>query len=204
MKKLSRILFVLSLAFLASAPSVFAQEASFTSCLTPTGSVMANYTDGDHGIVGIGSKTGHDTVYSSPLGAMQCFCGLDGGGIQTNWMKASNLSEDQIKIYQNQGWMYVPSGASWGLSYDPYLAQNINYSCNSTVNNGGGSTHGDGLTDGRTDGRTDGKSDGHTSIVQAATGTSLASTGNILFILEIFGVGVFMMILGLIMRNSSK
>ncbi len=176
--------------------------ADFTSCVVPTGDVIASYADGTHGIVGVGSKIGKDVVYSAGQNAMQCFCGNDGNGIQTNWMKIVDLTSDQVKVYQSQGWIYVPSGAAWGLSDVPYLAQNVDFSCSGSSSSS--SSGGDGKTDGRTDGRTDGKSDGRGSIVQAAHGTNLASTGNMLFIVEIFSVGVILTATGLFLRLRTR
>lgn len=171
---------------------------NFTSCLTPTGTVVANYADGAHGIPGQGSRIGKDTVYLMDNGnAMQCFCGSNGGGIQTNWLKTAGYSEDEIKVMQSQGWIFIPTGAAWGLTDEPYLAKNIDYSCSSSSS--GGSSGGDG----RTDGRTDGRSDGLGSIVQAASG-NLASTGNLLFIFEVFALGVFLTGLGLFLRFRSR
>ena len=203
MKKLSLILLSFAIVFSVSASVALAQEVdlSFPSCLTPSGSVIASYTDGDHGVVGNGSKSGRDTVYSLSQGALQCLCATDGAGTQTNWLSSSNLTGDQIKIYENQGWIYVPDGSAWGLSEGSYLAQNISYSCGgSTVNTGGGSTHGDGLSDGKSDGR-------RSSIVQSASGNAnsgLATTGNILFVLSILGTGIFMIIIGLYLRKNTN
>lgn len=202
MKKLLNSSLLVASAFAVFAPAVNAEPASqFTSCLTPTGSIIANYNDGDHGIIGMGNKIGKDVVYSLPNSdAMQCFCGSDGQAVQTNWMKTTSLSDDQIKVYQSQGWIYVPSGASWGLEDCPYLAQNISYTCKESSS----TPAGDGKTDGRSDGRTDGKSDGMGSIVQSSTGTNLASTGNLLFIAEIFVAGVILTLVGLFLRLRSK
>lgn len=188
-------------AFLTVVTPLFAVEApEFTSCLTPTGNVIANYANGEHGIVDEGSRIGEDVVYSLPGGnAMQCFCGTNGSGVQTNWKQVGEMSSNEIKIYESEGWILVPDGSAWGLSQGAYLAKNINYSCgggSSTTNSGGG--------DGKSDGRTDGRSDGLGSIVQSATGTNLASTGNILFIAEIFGAGVLMTLAGLYMRRKSN
>jgi hypothetical protein len=199
MKFLKTVLLVLSIyvAYLSSANPALASEAAIdsASCLTPVGSVIADYQDGTHGIVGQGSMVGKDTVYQLPNGnALQCFCSVTEGGVQTNWVKTSTLSEDQIKIYENQGWMYVPSGAAWGLSDEPYLAQNMSYGCLHFPSTGGGS-------DGHTDGQS---SNGGTSIVQAAKGSNLASTGNVLFIIEIFSVGLFMVVIGLILRRKAN
>lgn len=185
-------------AFLVFTKSAHANTNDFTSCLTPTGTITSNYTDGTHGIVGEGSRVGSDTVYLLPNGnSMQCFCSEDGNGIQTNWQKATGLTSDEIKILENQDWIYVPDGSAWGLSDEPYLAKNISYSCKSTTtttSSGGG---------GRTDGKTDGRSDGLGSIVQAASG-NLASTGNLWFIAEVLGLGVFLTIAGLLIRFKAR
>lgn len=205
MKTLRILFIVLSvyIAFLAGANPALALGSSNDtfSCLTPVGSVIADYQDGTHGIIGQGSKVGKDTVYQLPNGnALQCFCSVTEGGIQTNWIKTSGLSGDQIKVYENQGWIYVPSGAAWGLSDEPYLAQNMSFGC---LSFSGGQSGSDGRSDGRTDGKTDGKSSG-VSIVQSAKGSNLASTGNMLFILEIFSVGLFMTVIGLILRRKAN
>ena len=145
----------------------------------------------------------NDTVYSLGGGnALQCLCDANGNGTQTNWLKINDLSEDQIKVYQNQGWIYIPDGSAWGLTQGSYLAQNVSYSCgSSTTNSGGGDTHGDG----RTDGRTDGRSDGLGSIVQAAKGSAgLASTGDIKFVLSILGTGIILTAIGFYMRKNTK
>lgn len=193
-----RFLFaILALSYLSMAGGVNAAvNTSFPSCIAPTGNRIANYDNGTHGIPGVGSKIGKDAVYSQGEGnAMQCFCGTDGSGTQTNWLNASNLTQDEIKILENDGWIFIPDGSAWGLSQGAYLAKNIGYSCSSTTTSGGG--------DGRTDGLTDGRSDGRGSIVQAASG-SLASTGNLLFIAEIFGLGVLLSMIGLVMRSKSN
>ena len=200
MKDLSLTLLGLLLTVAIFAKSVAASEVQFSSCLTPTGSVVADYLNGTHGIAGQGSIEGHDTVYALGEGnALQCLCAANGSGTQTNWLKISELSEDQIKVYQNQGWIYIPDGSAWGLSQGSYLAQNSSYSCggSSTTNSGGG--------DGKTDGRTDGRSDGLGSIVQAAKGSAgLASTGNITFVLSILGAGIILTLIGLFMRKNTK
>lgn len=197
MKQLFLVLSLIT-AYFAAATPVYAIEPTriFTSCLTPTGNVIANYPDGTHGIVGFDSREGRDVVYS--LGndnAMQCFCSPQNTGIQTNWMSTKGLSEDEVKVFKSQGWIYVPSGHPWGLAEGSYLAQNIDFSCN------GGSTPGGG--DGKSDGRSDGKSDGHSSTVQGSRG-DLASTGNILFVLGTLGAGVILVATGLVIGKKKK
>ena len=199
--KTTALFITLAGATLVLSKNAFAQDNSqtFTSCLTPTGQVIANYTDGNHGIPGLGSKIGKDAVYALGNGnAMQCFCGTDGAGTQTNWKKISDLSEDEVKIHENQGWIYVPDGSAWGLDEGSYLAQNISYSCGgSSITQ---SSRGDGLSDGLTDGRSDGRG----SIVQSARGSNLASTGNILFVLAFLVTGVFLIVTGLFLRKNAK
>lgn len=193
----SFLLTILAVSYLSLAGGVNAATTNFPSCIAPTGNRIANYDNGTHGIPDVGSKIGKDAVYSQGEGnALQCFCGTDGTGIQTNWLNASDLTQDEIKVLQNEGWIYIPDGSAWGLSQGAYLAKNISYSCSSTTTNSGGG-------DGRTDGLTDGRSDGRGSIVQAASG-SLASTGNLLFIAEIFGLGVLLSMVGLVMRSKSN
>jgi hypothetical protein len=199
MKNLSLSLLGITLASAIFAGPVVASEVQFTSCLTPSGSVVADYADGSHGIAGQGSVSGHDTVYSLGGGnALQCLCDSNGNGTQTNWLKIGELSEDQIKVYQSQGWIYIPDGSAWGLSQGAYLAKNVSYSCGSSTTNSGGG-------DGRTDGRTDGRSDGLGSIVQAAKGSAgLASTGDIKFVLSILGAGIILTAIGFYMRKNTK
>lgn len=117
---------------LSSTASVFALTIpSFPSCANPQGQIKVTYSDGTHGIVGSGATyTGKDTVYTlSDDTVTQCFCAADGQGIQTNWWKASSLSESDINILKSQGWHYVPTGSLWGLAADPYVAQNLSYRC---------------------------------------------------------------------------
>lgn len=104
---------------------------NFPSCLSPQGTVRVEYADGTHGIVGsTATYTGSDRVYElSSTTLQQCFCGVDGLGIQTNWWNASSLSEEQVGSLVKEGWFYVPNGSLWGLLADPYLAKNSEYRC---------------------------------------------------------------------------
>lgn len=205
MKNLFSLFITLTVVLVLAKPAyAVATDSSLTSCLAPTGNNVADYPDGTHGIVGGTSKEGHDTVYSLGNGnALQCLCASDGTGTQTNWMNVGELSQDQIKVYENQGWIFIPDGSAWGLSEGSYLAKNTSYSCgggSSTTQSGGG----DGKSDGKSDGRSDGRSDG-ASIVQAATGNAgaLASTGNITFVLSVLAAGIFMTILGFWLRKNT-
>lgn len=175
----------------------------FPSCINPSGSIIAHYDEGTHGIAGdSGTYVGKDTVYD--LGnnrVTQCYCSTDGKGIQTNWWNASSLSQDQVEVLKKQGWHYIPNGNVWGLTADPYLAQNSTYSCLPT---GGGDPNGGG------DGKSDGKSDGRSSCPECTAppvggqvlGTStgdvlgLAATGDTWMLYTVFGAALFLLIAG--------
>ena len=151
MKRLFAILFLTLAIFTRPVTTVLAVDVpTFPSCLNPAGSVIANYDTGTHGIAGRSATyTGKVTVYNVGEGLVtQCFCSIDGNGIQTDWWNASSLSEDQVAILKNQGWNYIPNGNLWGLSSDAVVTKNTTYSCLPT---GGGDPNGggDGLSDGR-------------------------------------------------------
>lgn len=103
----------------------------FPACSNPQGTLRVQYNSGTHGIVGdSASHSGSDSVYSvDEERTVQCFCTLDGGGIQTNWWKISSLTQNEIDTLVNLGWHFVPSGLPWGLSPDPYMAKNSEYAC---------------------------------------------------------------------------
>lgn len=135
------------LSFVTRPSVVFAATPpAFPACINPQGEVIASYPSGSFGIVGkVGSFAGKDTVYRIGDGALtQCFCPVDGNGIQTNWWKVSNLTTEEINEQVAQGWVLVPDGSAWGLEAVPYLALNIDYSCStgsvqgtSSLNNSG-------------------------------------------------------------------
>lgn len=131
MKKITFWLLFVSLFIASTSPALAVSAPSFPSCANPQGSIKVSYSDGTHGIVGSGATyTGKDAVYTlSDDTVTQCFCGADGNGIQTNWWKASSLTEDQVNILKSEGWVYVPAGNLWGLANAPYVAKNSNYSC---------------------------------------------------------------------------
>ncbi len=156
MYKISRLV-VATLLLLSSTSIAYALDIpSFPACVSPSGTIRVQYSNGTHGIVGSGSTyTGADTVYQiSDSTLTQCFCSSDGVGIQTNWWNASSLSENQIEVLKAEGWHYVPAGNLWGLDDSPYVAKNISYSClpqsSSTPNpssssSSSSSTSGDGM-----------------------------------------------------------
>lgn len=143
-KILFSILTLLSVSLFIVKPAYAIQLPTFPSCLSPQGSLKVEYQSGVHGIAGRTAEyRGQDKVYSlTDSTLMQCFCSEDKTtGIQTNWLKASNLSENEIQILKNQGWVYIPNGSLWGLTVDPYVAYNTDFSCNSEstgVGGGGG------------------------------------------------------------------
>lgn len=201
MKKLFSFLSILYI-ILAATPVTSAHAQNSVSCLNPSGTISADYPTGTHGIIGnTTSYTGHDTVYTLSDGnTMQCLCIDNGQGVQTNWQNASQLSEDQIKVLESQGWIYVPSGASWGLDDIPYLAQNIDYNCRPTDNNGGSSSNNSSSSSSNNSSSNNGQ------VLGASTTNvlALANTGNILFIYTVFAVWAVSSLLAILLRRKSK
>lgn len=173
-------------------------DTSSSTCLNPLGTMKADYASGNHGIVGDTSvHTGHDTVYSLGAGnAMQCFCKDDGQGIQTDWKKAGELSGDQIKVLESQGWTYIPDGSAWGLDQGPYLAKNTSYNCKPSNNGGGGGSS--------SSSSSSSSSNSDSKVLGASAVLGLANTGNIVFIYAVFIVWVFSSVLGLYLRKKGK
>ena len=130
-KKLAGIVLSLSIFAATATPSQAVEAPSFPSCASPRGEVRVQYSDGTHGIVGSTSTyVGSDAVYTvTDDTILQCFCSVDGTGIQTNWWKASSLSDEQVNVLKSEGWFYVPAGNLWGLEEAPYVAKNSSYSC---------------------------------------------------------------------------
>jgi hypothetical protein len=148
MQKLLTAITVFTFLLMGSASPVFAlletQVPNFPSCVSPTGTQVVNYASGIHGIVGeSGEFVGSDVVYTvEDSNLTQCFCATSGQGIQTNWWKTGSLSPDQYQLLTKDGWVYVPSGAAWGLQDVPYLAKNSTYSCLNTPSTPSGSNPG--------------------------------------------------------------
>lgn len=115
----------------------------FPSCTAQISSpVLASYSGGSHGIPGSSATyTGSDKVYAidGTVQVVQCFCTDDGKGIQSNWWKASSLSDADIKVLLSQGWIYIANGLAWGLSDAGYVVQNVEFAC---LGRGGGSVLG--------------------------------------------------------------
>ncbi len=111
----------------------------FTDCFAPNAGLKVKYDTGIHGIVGDARTfSGADAVYTiSDKSYTQCFCPEVGNGIQTNWFKVSDLTQNEVQTFVNQGWILVLDGSIWGLEKAPYLAMNKGYTCHSV---GGSST----------------------------------------------------------------
>jgi len=152
---------------------------TFPSCPDPGGTLKSQYSDGTHGIAGRTTEyTGSDSVHTlTDSTHIQCFCADTGEGIQTDWWKVSSLSEDEIKILKNEGWVYIPNGALWGYENEPYMAKNSEYACQ------GGPRIGS---------------------VEAGFGEvlGLASTGNIVLIYAVGTVGLIAIILSLLTARN--
>ncbi len=129
--------------------------ATFTSCHNPVGDIKADYPIGEHAIVGvIGLKNGSDKVFAvGNDNYTQCYCPTNGSiGVKTNWLAAGNIAKEDQNVLITQGWIYIPNGADWGLSNQPYLAKNIEFTCSEGGNDssgGGGGTSGGGSSSGQ-------------------------------------------------------
>jgi hypothetical protein len=132
MKKPIIYLILLILLFsLQTHPVNAAEVPDFPFCPNPGGTKIADYNDGNHGIVGSNQTySGSDTVFSlDDRRLVQCYCSHSGSGIQTNWWRYGFIDNDQMKILLNQGWHYIPNGRVWGLQDSAYITKNISYSC---------------------------------------------------------------------------
>lgn len=186
MKRILVMFSVIAYLFWASVVRA-ASVPTFPSCSNPSGNIKVEYVSGLHAIVGDSAlREGSDKVYSLFDGnTLQCFCPENGAGIQTNWWKLSGLSQEEINSLKTQGWNFVPNGADWGLSVDPYLAKNVDYSCKS---GGGSSTSSSG----------GGIGGGSTSSV-----LGLAATGDNTKYIALVSLGIASVTGGLILRKKN-
>lgn len=132
MKKIVLSLAIFTFILTVSALTATGVKASFPSCSNPQGDLKVHYDSGQHGIVGeSGTRSGVDDVYfvDSYDQLLQCFCGSEGEGIQTDWLYAGEIDLTQIENYINSGWILVANGADWGLIEGQYLARNSSYIC---------------------------------------------------------------------------
>jgi hypothetical protein len=201
----------------AALPVSANQTPDFGSCINPQWQqTQVNYS-GNHGVIGVNSFPGTDSIYESNGNVLQCLCTDTGVGYQTNWLKVSGYSDTQIDELKAQGWMYVPNGSNgWGLDNAPYMAKNIAYSCTSctptptpqltvtpTVTPSPTVTPTPGPTATPTPGPTATPTP-ETQVGAAAANNTLAFTGNWLAIAIVFLAGAASLIIGIILRKSSK
>src|SRR3989304_9651624 len=130
-RTLLSLILLLGLLSFASEPNAQSAPPEFPACTNPGGTLRISYADGEHAIVGeSGLRVGADAVYDLEGGnVQQCFCSVDGSGVQTNWWKISSLDQDEIDTLVNLGWVFVPSGTPWGLDASGYMAFNSPYAC---------------------------------------------------------------------------
>lgn len=181
-----------------SVPKANAQTLpTLTTCLAPNGTLKTSYDTGTHGVPGdTNTYSGSDKVYTvSDNYTMQCFCAENGNGVQTDWVKTSVLSEDEIKVYTNSGWIYIPSGAPWGLSDTPYIAKNSSFSCKSS----GGSSSG--TSSSSNDARVGGASASNNN---GGSVLGLANTGNTAFIVSLLTAGFASLTVSLFLKKKGN
>ncbi len=135
LKKLAVILSQLVLLIVLVGSVNAADVPNFPSCSNPQGTLKVSYSSGTHYIVGGTGLSGSDSVYyTGDNSLIQCFCADNGSGIQTNWWKLNTLSQEQIDQLVKLGWVYIPSGSTWGLESASYMAINQYYSCKPSEN----------------------------------------------------------------------
>lgn len=175
-----QVIAVVLLSLFVGVPKVFALTyPTFPTCANPQGTLVVSYGDGTHGIPGSpNSYTGSDAVYRlSDTTLSQCFCSVYGEGIQTNWWKASSLTDAEVAILKSEGWISIPDGSVWGLDPGPYMATNSNYLCGGI---GGGDVLGLGT----------------------GGGVELASTGNIRTVYGVFALAFILLGVGLLIPRN--
>ncbi len=193
------VIFQLLILFSAT-PRVSAQTVpSFPTCANPQGTVKVTYGEGTHGIVGnAGTFTGSDTVFTlSGETSMQCFCADNGDGTQSNWWHVASLTEEEVQILKNQGWISVPNGALWGLAEGEWLVFNSAYACPKSESNG----------DGNNNNSSSSNSSGDVLGATTDPGGSvlgLATTGNIATIYTLAGFGFLSLLVSYILRKVYK
>lgn len=202
-KYLYTSLILFYIVFIAAAYNTQAAIApTFPSCLNPQGDVKVEHKNGIHGVPGdTNTYTGIDTVYYLTEDTLtQCLCPTNGNAIQTNWWNVKSLEQDEIDSLVNQGWIFVPSGSAWGLQEDPYLAQNIKYSCVGGAG-GGGNNNSSNSSGGSSNSSSGGQGGGGEVSSTYTQVLSLASTGNIVTIYLLFVIGISLLISGMYIQR---
>lgn len=184
--------------FLATASVANANAVpDFGSCLNPQWSKTQENTGSNHGVVGLGSFAGVDSIYRNGGNVLQCLCTDDGKGYQTNWLKADNMSDSQKSELKSQGWMYVPYGKDWGLDDTPYMAKNIEYTCVNCTPTPTPSVE-------VTPTPTEKPGPTATPTTESKVGGALAATGNAGIIYLSILAGAAALITGMVLRRFSK
>ncbi|HSW88291.1 MAG TPA: LPXTG cell wall anchor domain-containing protein [Candidatus Saccharimonadales bacterium] len=210
MQKITFLLLgLIASAAIFSAP-VFAdyQTPTFPLCTNPQGSVIANWDTGSHAIAGQMSQVdGKDTVYSldKELNQVtQCYCPpTELNGIQTNWLQASNISEEEKQQLLNNGWVYIQNGSSWGLANAPYLAQNMSYTCNSSGRSTPSTITAVVQAASSTNTNSSSNSSSSSSSSSSNTPSSLPNTGDSVVLLEIMGVGILSILISFLLKKKA-
>ncbi len=171
-------------------PAFAVSTPDFGSCLNPQIAASQVNNGDNHGVVGqIASYKGTDTIYTLSNGnVLQCLCPDNGSGIQTNWLKVNDLSETDVNILKNEGWIYVATGSSWGLEDVAYLAKNSNFSCRSESTSTSSSSSNSSSSEQKVEGQVLG----------------LASTGSEVAIYGLILAGITSLIAGLLLNKFSK
>lgn len=200
----SFLLIALSLFVFSAKPSFAAPNTDFSSCGNPQGSIRSSFPNGTHGIVNnSGTYAGSDTVYSLSNGnAMQCFCGSNGEGIQTDWLKNTGFTDDEIAILKKQGWTSIPDGSLWGLEPVQYFAMNSSYACKETVgpvNQSNPSPSNNNSTNSSSNNSTGSVLGASTTVL-----TGLANTGNSLLFYTVLTLGIALISFGIFMPSAPK
>lgn len=199
-KKTFTILPIATTLFLSVALPVYANTIpQFGSCLNPQWTKIQENVGSLHGVVGVGSFTGTDSIYSANGNIMQCLCADNGNGYQTNWLKASNLSNNQIDELRAQGWVYIPYGDDWGLEKTAYVAKNVDYTCTACTPTPTGT-----ITPTPTNTTQPGPTPTPETRVggASANNTTLASTGAARFMTILFLAGAASLIVGMILHRA--
>lgn len=215
---LKKILFaiLLSPALLATVaqPAFAWQKPDFGTCLNPQVGASQVNTGSDHGVVGYsGAFSGTDSIYSLSDGnVMQCLCADNGAGYQTNWWKVAGMSDQEVRVHENEGWTYFADAGSWGLD-GAYLAKTSTYVCAQVTPTctptptpivSETPTPTPTSTPGPTNTPTPGPTNTPTPKAQSNAVLGLASTGNVTFLYFLTIAGAASLILGLVLRKFSK
>ncbi len=155
---------------------------NFPSCVNPSGSLIVNYSSGNHAIPGSStSYSGTDKVYNLGDGNfLQCLCTVNSTGIQTGWWKVGSLTEEQLNELRADNWFLIPDGSLWGLDKNTYMAKNWSYSCNSS---------------GSSDGQVQGTSTRFGQVL------GLATTGTLPVIVSYLGLGIVLLLASRLLKK---